>query len=177
MFTISCGLVPVKYDPPPVPLVDLTPDMSLYPKSWVFASKGDFRKYEGEIENMDFSARFRNQDGRVSVYTLYRYLSVNEAAEHYAQMQQHLAKSYPDLYLPAGVRFTSTYATRTSVQCTSRPASLFAGVTLCIILAQYGAYVMQLSLPLDPDAMTSADIVRILTNLDQKLAVLVTPPQ
>ena len=184
LFTISCGLTPVKYNPPPVPLVDLTPDLSLYPKSWKFANKGEIRKYEDEIrkyedeiENISFSTRFRDKDAITSTYILYRYLSVNEAAERYTKIQQHFVKLYPDLYHRLDLSFTSKYATRTSVQCTNKPTTLLDGLTLCIILAQYDAYVMQLSLPLDPDAMTPTDIVRLLTAVDKKLAVLVTPPQ
>ena len=168
----SCSLVPPRYNPPQVPLEELTPDLSLYPEGWSVESRGAIREYEGEIENIGVSMRFNHETSVTSTYTLYRYRSTSDAAEHYDALRQSYVRQDPTLSRPSNLVFTSTSATSTSLQC----SRILTGLTSCIVLAQYGEYVMKLLIPINSQAMTRSNITRILTDLDQKLTILTSSP-
>jgi hypothetical protein len=156
-----------------VQLRDLLLETSVYPLGW--AQNGVISNAEyagGDTENIGIAFRYRSEETSVSIHTVLRYESHDAAQNGFDALLNHDKVLYQDLAQLKELSYNSQVAQRTSLLCSRRIYSVSSLPPLCIALAQYGSYISMFSSPIDIHAMSDADFMRILSDIDKKMTVV-----
>ena len=149
----------------PIPLPNLLVDSSIYPPGWKRegVEKNEFHT-AGDLENISISFRSSSPDDNVSNQFIWQFASSDDARRGFDVMIAHDNANDPELVESSKISYTSRIAQRMIIRCNTQ--------SLCDVLAQYGSYVTEFSAYLDNRSMNQVDFMRILNEIDKKMAAV-----